>query len=143
MEYPVNCKGAIHFSFLLIGTLVAAMLAALMLANSSLIGAALFGGFAVMAGMDLARTCYRVELLSEDELVLHQFLWLRVIRPASITSIELDEDSEGGQSTFVVVFDGGKFKVSANRSARRLVDALVRLEPTIAVSGYNPVRSRS
>jgi hypothetical protein len=66
-----------------------------------------------------------------------------VVRPASVTSITLNSDPDGDTPPkFVVFFAGGRFEVSANRSARRLMDALLQLEPTIIASGYEPRHAR-
>ena len=143
MENAVNCTGRAYVIYL--ATLTGVDVAfAVLLAGSSVFVGVLFSVFALMFGVELSRTCHRVDLRSENELVLHYLFRQRVVRPASITSIELDTDPDGeSPAKFVAAFDGGRFEVSANRSARRLVDALVRLEPTIAVSGYKPVVTTS
>jgi hypothetical protein len=141
MQNPVTCKGRAYVTFLVTGTGVSVAIAILATVSSAVFVAVLFSAFAIMSGMELSRTCHRVELRSDDHLVLHYLFRRRVIRPGSISSITLDKDPEGGPSKFVVLFVGGRFEVSANRSARRLVDALSQLQPTISVTGYEPLNT--
>ena len=140
MENPIVCKGRAHVTCLMAGTGVMVAIAVLAAVSSAVFLAVLCSAFAVMSGVELSRTCQRVELRSENHLVLYYFFRRRVIRPASITSITLGRDPDGDTPPkFVVFFAGGRFEVPANRSARRLMDALLQLEPTIIANGYPPV----
>ena len=139
MENPIVCKGRAYVACLMTGTGVSVAIAIWGTVSSAVFLAVLCSAFAVMSGVELSRTCHRVELRSENQLVLHYLFRRRVVRPASITSITLDKDPDGDSPPkFVVFFTGGRFEVSANRSARRLMDALLQLEPTIIASGYGP-----
>jgi len=92
------------------------------------------------AGCFLARAfmmlCYRAVLHANGELEFASILRRRLVTSAgAVHTIKFRRGAEG-DSSFTVVFDGGKSRLSANKSARRLVDRLLALNPAIECRGY-------
>ena len=100
----------------------------------SFIGFVLCGALAVFMGALASSHCRRVELHADGALIVRYFVRRPVVtRADAVRSIERDD--EDGECT--IIFERGKFRLSPNRSARWLVHALVRRNPSIRLSGYS------
>ena len=88
---------------------------------------------AVFMGSRALSHCHRVELHPDGALVVCYF-----VRPKYVTRVgavrSIDRDEEDGEWT--VALEASKFRLSPNRSAQGLVDALLRRKPTIVLTGY-------
>ena len=97
---------------------------------------AVFGLVAVVSGWMLSDACYRVDLQSDGTLVLHYVWGRRLVDGSTVTSIRsVEAFSEGEGQRFVVKLPGRVFRLGANDSTERLIDALVRLSPDATLTG--------
>lgn len=87
---------------------------------------------ALGCGFAARNYCYRVTARSDGGLILHYLFGNRTTRSDAVSTIELD----AGAEEFTVEFDGRRFEMVNTLSARSVVEALMRQNPDIALSGY-------
>ena len=120
--------------------LAAMTIAMAVLAVASAVGASVvaFGFFAVlalMAGWGVFRTCYRVEL-SDGYLTMRYLYRRRVVRLDTVRGIRLvDSDDDSPTKFEVSLDDGSRFRVTANRSTRPMMESIARRQPDVVVVG--------
>jgi hypothetical protein len=129
--------GLVALALLSLGGVVYAVLLAHDSSDGAFVMAAVFWvGFSTSA-WGIYRTCYRVEV-SDGYLVMQYLYRRRVVRLEKVRRIELiepDEESSSPAKFEVSLDDGSSFRVTANRSTRPLMEAIVRGQPDILVVG--------
>ena len=127
-------RGYVIFAFEALATVVMAGVTISCAAAGQVAGVVLCAALTVAGGWDLPRRCVKVELLPDDDLVVHKLLSRRVVDVRAVHTIRFHKGDET-PDTFTVAFEGGSFLIGAGRSARALVDAMLRRNPSIRVSG--------
>jgi hypothetical protein len=96
------------------------------------VAAVVLGVGALGCGFAVRNFCYRVTVRTDGGLILHYLFGNRKTRSDAVSTIELD----AGEEEFTVEFGGGRFEMVNTLSARSVVEALMRQNPDIALSGY-------
>ena len=117
-------------------TIAMAVLAVVSAVEASLLAAGFFAAMALMTGWGVYRTCYAVEL-SDGHLAMRYLYRRRVVRLDEVRGIRLvDTDDDDGPTKFEVSLDdGSNFRVTTNRSTRRMMESIAQRQPDVVVTG--------
>ena len=80
------------------------------------------------------RWCLRVELSSNRDLAVRYYHHRALTNVGAVR--EIAKRRKGGGSDFKVDFDGGAFVLGDTKSAREMVDELLRLNPSLTRKGF-------
>ncbi len=86
-------------------------------------------------GWGVYKTCYRLEV-SDGYLVMRYLYKRRRVPLAQVRRIEFIERDDDTSAKFdVALLDGSDFRVTANASTRRMMDAIVQRQPDVVAIG--------